>query len=847
ISNREAGDASVQANLDLEISNREAADTTLQSNLDTETSERKSADDTLTTNLTTETSERKSADEDLQSQIDTETKARETLSSDLTEKISEEASAREAADATLQGSIDEEESARITADNSLQSSLNTEITNRETADNTLQVNITSEETARKTADTNLQTAIDDLADELESDYSTTEEVEKMISQGIDGLATETYVDNKVKSEADERSSADTTLQNNITAEETARADADTTLQTNITAEEAARTDADTTLQSNITAEETAREKADEDLQADINTKVDGISLVFDDNYDLTLSYTINGATTKLDSINLPLQTLIVDGYQDEDEDSETYGDVILELFNGEFIIIKWDAFVEGLVNKDTFDSTVADLQGQITTVSSDLSTLSGTVSTLSSNLSSLSGTVSSHTTSIGNLESSVSSIEGKLNNYALDSDVAHLAKAETITGAWTFEETITGSISGNAGTATRLKEERLITIFLDDDGSGAFDGSGDVNCGVTGILPVASGGTGQTDLDDVTVGSAKVANSTKGTLQVYESHLDSNNSSESTLMWEFDGTEDVEVTINLAVLEDDIASIISDLTNNYYDKNDITGLLSGYQVSGNYAKTDASNTFSGSGTNFSQTLSGDDPRWIFKDTNSGKNQGFVGFSSSHYFGIGDNVSDTVKWLIYAKEGDFYSSDSTQPIPRVNWQKTGDADQPIYFGSDGIPVACDYTLGNMCSKSITTPSAEAYVKITASGTLTSVTSVASEANSSAAGFMTPTHYNTLEDWRNPYWAEVGGTTITGYDKTYSWSTGTDFAYQVSIPYSEHGKGGNISKSAHIPSVRCYEVTSSSKISAIDCDYDIDPTTGDITIYADTNLNLLVIIV
>ena len=52
------------------------------------------------------------------------------------------------------------------------------------------------------------------------------------------------------------------------------------------------------------------------------------------------------------------------------------------------------------------------------------------------------------------------------------------------------------SVSGNAGTATKLATARTIRTNLGSTSTASFDGSANVAPGVTGILPVANGGTG---------------------------------------------------------------------------------------------------------------------------------------------------------------------------------------------------------------------------------------------------------------------------------------------------------------------------------------------------------------
>lgn len=62
--------------------------------------------------------------------------------------------------------------------------------------------------------------------------------------------------------------------------------------------------------------------------------------------------------------------------------------------------------------------------------------------------------------------------------------------------------------------ATKLATARNMQVDLASGNSQAFDGSADAEeIGVAGVLPVANGGTGQSNLDNVTVGNAKSATS----------------------------------------------------------------------------------------------------------------------------------------------------------------------------------------------------------------------------------------------------------------------------------------------------------------------------------------------
>lgn len=79
-------------------------------------------------------------------------------------------------------------------------------------------------------------------------------------------------------------------------------------------------------------------------------------------------------------------------------------------------------------------------------------------------------------------------------------DIVHISGTETITGAKTFSQTITGSITGNAGTATNgvvttgsYADPAWITSLAGSKVSGNISGNA---ANVTGTVAIANGGTG---------------------------------------------------------------------------------------------------------------------------------------------------------------------------------------------------------------------------------------------------------------------------------------------------------------------------------------------------------------
>ena len=220
-----------------EVSERESNVSTLTTSLQKEVDRATEAEDTLTKNLNTETTNRTNADTNLQSQLDTEVSTRKSADDTLTTNLNTEISNRQSA-------ITSEKEAREKADAALEEkkadldlvtgkySLITETGNKID----LSIDSSTYELQAKLYDKNnnliSESTIVDLPIEssvVKIDFNKDTNTltftlrngtvtEVPLSSIITGLATETYVDNKVQSEADLRSSADTTLTNNLDSE-----------------------------------------------------------------------------------------------------------------------------------------------------------------------------------------------------------------------------------------------------------------------------------------------------------------------------------------------------------------------------------------------------------------------------------------------------------------------------------------------------------------------------------------------------------------------------------------------------------------------------------------------------
>jgi hypothetical protein len=91
------------------------------------------------------------------------------------------------------------------------------------------------------------------------------------------------------------------------------------------------------------------------------------------------------------------------------------------------------------------------------------------------------------TSEIARAEAAEAALSGRIEE--VDQSVVHISGAETITGAKTFDEPISGSIS-------KLTTPIDVIVDLEKNIVTSFDGSADLTAGISGVLPVENGGTG---------------------------------------------------------------------------------------------------------------------------------------------------------------------------------------------------------------------------------------------------------------------------------------------------------------------------------------------------------------
>lgn len=141
-------------------------------------------------------------------------------------------------------------------------------------------------------------------------------------------------------------------------------------------------------------------------------------------------------------------------------------------------------------------------------------------------LSQIGAAASSHSHSIANVSGLQSALDGKAAS-SHGTHVSFTTTAPKVAGTASVGSASTVSrsdhvhpaqttVSGNAGSATKLATARTIRTNLASTSTASFDGTGNVTPGVTGTLPVGNGGTGVTSLSALASalgisGGAKVA------------------------------------------------------------------------------------------------------------------------------------------------------------------------------------------------------------------------------------------------------------------------------------------------------------------------------------------------
>lgn len=276
VSDRQAGDSTLQSNINAEQSAREAADSALDGRLDvlegSDTTEgsvakaEKDAKDYADAAVASEQSRAEAVESDLSDAIDAEEAARIAA-------VSGEEAARMAADAGIQSELDATQAgAGLGVDGGYTAPVGSahlgSATSLKDADSKLDAAISAETNARQTAVSNLEQGLADLDAAMTQGFDDAQAyTDSKVAALVDGAPAlldtlnelaaaigddENFASNIMTAVANETAAREAA----ITAEASARATADSDLQAAIDAEEQARIDA-------VAAEQAAREEADD--------------------------------------------------------------------------------------------------------------------------------------------------------------------------------------------------------------------------------------------------------------------------------------------------------------------------------------------------------------------------------------------------------------------------------------------------------------------------------------------------------------------------------------------------------------------------------------------------------
>lgn len=163
------------------------------------------------------------------------------------------------------------------------------------------------------------------------------------------------------------------------------------------------------------------------------------------------------------------------------------------------------------VNLTTLNGQVVTINGQLVTINSSITSLSSRVTTVESETQPIARGGTGATTADSALGNLGATEVGKSVIRATSAPVARTAIGAAASGANSDITSLsglttplsaaqggTGNTTGNAATATKLATARSLTVNLASTTAANFDGTINVNIGVSGALPTANGGTGST-------------------------------------------------------------------------------------------------------------------------------------------------------------------------------------------------------------------------------------------------------------------------------------------------------------------------------------------------------------
>ena len=555
-SERKTADSVLQGNIDAETTARTTKDGELESSIASEVTRAKNAESTLTTNLNAEVTRAKNAEQANATAISNEASTRETNDNALSARI--DANAEDIA--ALQGRsiryavhLDSASPTQAQLTSAYQSASGSTAT-PEDGTTLVDLNYNKEYTWFESSSTWVDRGSSTITPATNSSYGS---VKGQTADGTvkadDGLLSVngwSTVKNDISANAESISNevsratgAESTLQNNIDAEATARTSEDGKLNTAISNEASRAKGAESTLQSNIDKEASARTSADTTLQANIDKKV-------------TANTAITGGT--FTKVTVDTKGLVTSGASLSASDIPTIAQSqvsgLTSALNGKQavsnLVTAWQTAPdnthypsEKLVSDSiTSEATArsesdATLQANINKkVTANANITAGTNCKITYDAKGLvtAGTSLSASdiptipeSKVSNLVNDLAGKQAKLTagdyiSIGTDNTISHgssgavagtygnVGYAPKITIDGFGHITSAENVAITATTANSLSTAGTVRVNLASSSAPTYTSGGNITPGVTGILPVANGGTGNSSVD-----TAPTANSTK--------------------------------------------------------------------------------------------------------------------------------------------------------------------------------------------------------------------------------------------------------------------------------------------------------------------------------------------
>ena len=555
-SERKTADSVLQGNIDAETTARTTKDGELESSIASEATRAKNAESTLTANLNAEVTRAKNAEQANATAISNEASARETNDNALSARI--DANAEDIA--ALQGRsiryavhLDSASPTQAQLTSAYQSASGSTAT-PEDGTTLVDLNYNKEYTWFESSSTWVDRGSSTITPATNSSYGS---VKGQTADGTvkadDGLLSVngwSTVKNDISANAESISNevsratgAESTLQNNIDAEATARTSEDGKLNTAISNEASRAKGAESTLQSNIDKEASARTSADTTLQANIDKKV-------------TANTAITGGT--FTKVTVDTKGLVTSGASLSASDIPTIAQSqvsgLTSALNGKQavsnLVTAWQTAPdnthypsEKLVSDSiTSEATArsesdATLQANINKkVTANANITAGTNCKITYDAKGLvtAGTSLSASdiptipeSKVSNLVNDLAGKQAKLTagdyiSIGTDNTISHgssgavagtygnVGYAPKITIDGFGHITSAENVAITADVANSLSTAGTVRVNLASSSAPTYTSGGNITPGVTGILPVANGGTGNSSVD-----TAPTANSTK--------------------------------------------------------------------------------------------------------------------------------------------------------------------------------------------------------------------------------------------------------------------------------------------------------------------------------------------